>query len=370
MNGVLILGSKEYPFGTNTGEDPIPSGGMETYVDDLAPELSRLIKVVIVTRKFKQTPKYEKKGNITVFRVPWVKGKWFRNPTFNLVSFLKASGVIRQIDIIYSNGIVSGLAALKLARIFRKKAVYRPAGLVSKQYSFPIRQILYSLEKMLMKKSDAVVFHSDGEKRNAEEYFGLNLKNGHSILTGFPVDKFRKASKSGKDVRITSVARFVPVKGLDVLLKACPSLRGNYEVMMVGSGPEEEKLKRMAKDMGLEKKITFTGFRHDVPEILSNTDIFVISSHSEGLPTSLLEAMAAENACVVTDIGLPVENRKTGLIVKPGDSDALSRSVQNLVNDKSLREKLGKNARRFVLDNCTQKKAAEKHIQLFRRILG
>lgn len=377
MVKVLILGSKEYPFGTNSGDDIIPSGGMETYVDDLAPELSKLCKLTIITRKFRETDRCEKKGNITVFRVPWLKGKWLRNPSFNFFSFMSSPRFMRDADIIYSNGIVSGLAALKLGKLFRKKTVYRPAGIGFMQYNFPLKQMLFYLERIVMKKSDAVVFHSEGEKSNARKHFRLRLNHGHVILTGFPVEKFKNAKKPKKkpfnlknETVIATICRFVPIKGIEYLLEACANIDGAFKLLLVGSGPEEKRLRHLVAELGLENKVIFTGFRHDVPDILSVTDIFVVSSLSEGLPTSLLEAMAAGKACVVTDIGLPVDHMKTGLVVRPADSFALKNDIQALMKDKNLRKRIGENARGFVMRNCTQKMAAGRHLTLFKKVSG
>lgn len=369
----MVLGSKEYPFGTNMGDDPIPSGGMETYVDDLAPELSRLCRLVIVTRRFRGTKRRETKDNIEVVRVPWLKGKWLRNPTYNKMSFLVSLGLMRDADIVYSNGIVSGIAGLVLGRLFRKPNVYRPAGTGYLQYGFPLRQALYAIEKSVLSKSSAVVFHSEGEMRNARRNYGIPLRNGHVILTGFPVEEFAGVAPSQKAVHetvISTVSRFVPVKGLEYLIDACSLIGGDYRLLMVGSGPEEGMLRGRVKRHGIGEKVEFAGFRHDVPAILARTDIFVISSLSEGLPTSLLEAMAAGCACVVTDIGLPVEHMKTGLVVPAKDPEKLAKAMDMLIRKPTMRKELGRNAREFVRSHCTQKMAAESHMRLFRRLLS
>jgi len=377
MVKVVILGSKEYPFGTNRHEDPIPSGGMETYVDDLVPELSKLCKLVIITRKFRGTKSHEKLGNIEVLRVPWLKGRWLRNPSFNCFSGIAAMKCMRNTDIIYSNGIISGIVALKLGKLFGKKTVYRPAGIGFTQFGFPLRQLLFALEYFVFRHSDAVIFHSDGEKRNAQKLFGMPMKNGHVILTGFPVNKFRNLKKPKKkpfglknETVITSVCRFVPVKGLDLLLRAFAETTGKCRLLLVGSGPEEKRLRQFASKLGMKDKAIFTGFRRDIPELLTLTDIFVVSSLSEGLPTSLLEAMAAGKACVVTDIGLPVEDGNTGIVVEPGNAEALERAIEKLLLNPQLRKKLGQNAAKFVKENCTTDKAARAHMHVFREVLG
>jgi len=377
MIGVLILGSKEYPFGTNRGDDPLPSGGMETYVDDLVPELSKLCRIYIITRSFRGTRKKEVVGrNITVIRVPWERGRWLRNPSFNICSFAMSFRVAKNADIIYSNGIISGFFGMVLGKTLRKKSIFRPAGVGFAQYHFPLKQMLYALEKLVFRKSDAVVFHSDGEKSNAERLFGIKIRRGHVILTGFPVKKFsegdatmRKRLGIRKETVITAVSRFVPVKGLEYLVEACAMLDFDFRLLMVGSGPEEAKLRSLCRKKGIGDRATFTGFRRDIPDILAATDIFVVSSLFEGLPTSLLEAMASGKPCVVTDIGLPVADNETGIIVPHTDSRAISDALKLLAKNRGLRERLGKNAKKFVEENCTQEIAARKHLDLFRKLV-
>ncbi len=375
---ILVLGSKEYPFGTNRGDDPIPSGGMETYVNDLAPELSKLCSLTIITRKFAGTKRSERIGkDISVIRVPWVRSKWLRNPSFNLASFFKGLGLMRCMDVVYSNGIISGFFGMVLGKLFRKPSVYRPAGMGFTQFRLPLRQIMRALEKLVFSKSDAVLFHSCGEKRNARSMLGLRLDHGHVILTGFPVDRFKSGTKRlgaeflvKDEAVISAVSRFVPVKGLRYMIEACSRLKSDYKLLLVGTGPEKGALQKLSQDLGVDDRVIFAGFRLDVPDILAITDIFVISSLSEGLPTSLLEAMAAKKACVVTDIGLPVEHMRTGLVVRPKDPIALRDAIDTLINDGDLRKKLGRAAGRFVEAECTQEKAAKMHLEMFRKITG
>jgi glycosyltransferase involved in cell wall biosynthesis len=371
MIDVLVLGSKEYPFGTNRGDDPIPSGGMETYVGDLAPALSKRCRLIIVTRRFSASPVREVKGNIEVRRVRWMKGRWLRNPSFNLFSALSSARMARSVDIIYSNGIVSGLVGLMLARLCGKKCVYRPAGIAHLQQRFPVRQALLIAEKAVMAKSDAVVFHSEGEKRNAQSVFGLPLRSGRVILTGFPVEKFAAAGKKRENCACVTgtVARFVAVKGIEVLIEAFAFAGGKGRLILVGAGPEEGKLRELAVRLGISGSVEFTGFRHDIPQVLAGMDVFVISSFSEGLPTSLLEAMASGCACIVTDIGLPVRDNENGLVVRAGDAKALSSALKTLWGDAALRKRLGEKARRFTLENCTQELAAENHEKVFMSLL-
>jgi len=373
---VLILGSKEYPMGSNKGDDSIPSGGMETYIDDLAPELSKHCKLLIITRKFPGTKKHERLGNIEIFRVPYIKGKYFRNPSFNIFSFI-TSLHLKEIDAVYPQGLVASFFGCIISRLSGKPVVCRPAGIAYDQYMFPINRTLYFLMKKVYRRCDCVIFHSEGERDNFIKILGFRPKRSEIILTGIPVEKFSHKTKSTKktfgisekSTVIGFIGRFVEIKGLEYLVRAAHLLKNmDAKFMLVGDGPQTNQIKNLIESLGLEEKFVFTGFRRDIPNVLAAMDIFVISSVSEGLPTSLLEAMAAGKSCIVTDIGLPITNMETGLVVPPKNPEKLAHTIKTLIQDKKLREFLGKNAQEFTRENCTLEKAAKKHVEIFQSL--
>lgn len=377
---VLILGSKEYPMGTNKGDDPITSGGIETYVDDIAQELSRRCKLIIITRRFRGTKTREKIGDITVYRVPWVKGKYIRTPTFNFLAFFLSICLLikRKGDIIYSHGPIASFFGYILAKTFKKPLVCRPAGVAFPQWPFPFSRMFYIIEKSVYYKCDKLIFHSEGERKILETKLSTKFKNSRVIMTGFPVEKFlvkearlRDELKITKDaIIVTFVGRLAPVKGLEYLVRAVDMLKGeDLKVLLVGEGPEREKLEKLIERLDLKDKFLFIGFRRDIPRFLAITNIFVVSSTYEGLPTSLLEAMAARKACIVTDIGLPVEHMKNAIVVPPQNPEKLAEAIKSLIQDKDLRERLGENARKFAEENCTMESFVAKHLKVFNSVI-
>jgi glycosyltransferase involved in cell wall biosynthesis len=113
----------------------------------------------------------------------------------------------------------------------------------------------------------------------------------------------------------------------------------------------------------LEDRFIFLGFRSDIPKILGELDVFVLSSISEGMPLSVLEAMASGKAIVTTQCGgIPeiVDHGKTGLLVPPSDSSALAEAIGDLLSDRSKAERLGANAqlkfqKEFTLDGMIER---------------
>jgi glycosyltransferase involved in cell wall biosynthesis len=142
--------------------------------------------------------------------------------------------------------------------------------------------------------------------------------------------------------------------------------------VLIGSGPLEAALRHRSADLGLGDRSVFAGSRHDVLELLPGFDVFALSSRFEGLPIALLEAMATGLACVVTRVGgIPevVTDGRDGLLVEPGDPDALATALGKVLADDQLRADLGRRAADRSED--FQLSAAVRHIErVFLRALG
>lgn len=126
--------------------------------------------------------------------------------------------------------------------------------------------------------------------------------------------------------------------------------------LIVGEGPLENELKKYAENLNLSDHIIFTGFRNDVNKILPEFDIFMISSETEGLPLSVLEAFACQVPVVATSAGgtgEAVKNRETGMISPVMNAGALAENVLEVLNNPELAEKMKQNAFQLVKNNFT-----------------
>ncbi len=114
--------------------------------------------------------------------------------------------------------------------------------------------------------------------------------------------------------------------------------------MILGEGPLRPQLEHQVKTLHLEKHVVLPGFRDDVLSCIKGFDLFVMSSETEGLGTSLLDAMAAGKATIGTDVGgIPeaIEDRESGLIVPPNDPASLARAIVKLLKDDALAKRMG-----------------------------
>jgi glycosyltransferase involved in cell wall biosynthesis len=178
--------------------------------------------------------------------------------------------------------------------------------------------------------------------------------------------------------RVLCVGRLFPEKGQSVLLHAFARLaeRGvEAELGLVGYGPSEERLKRLAQDLGLSDRVTFAGAvgQDAVADHYRAASVFCLPSFYEGIPVVLMEAMASGRPVVATAVaGVRelVRDEETGLLVSPGRSDELADALERLLEDAALRERMGEAGRRYVADNYDIDAVTGSLEELFGRLLG
>jgi glycosyltransferase involved in cell wall biosynthesis len=164
----------------------------------------------------------------------------------------------------------------------------------------------------------------------------------------------RPGDADGRPVVLT-VARLDPQKGLRDLVEAA-ALVERAVFLIVGDGPERVALESQIEHRGLSERVRLLGFRSDIAELLAGCDVFVLPSLFEGLPLSILEAMAAGKPVVATRIGGnadAVVDRETGLLVPVADPAALASAITTLLQSPSLRQRLGAAGRARVEQQFT-----------------
>ncbi len=146
---------------------------------------------------------------------------------------------------------------------------------------------------------------------------------------------------------VGTVGNLTPKKDHDTMLRALVRLREqrpDARLVIIGTGPREEHLRRLARQLRIEDAVTLTGIRDDVPELLPAFDLFAMSSLHEGLSIALVEALAAGLPVVATRVGgIPevIGHEENGLLVRPSDERALAAAMSLIEGDELLR-------RRFV----------------------
>lgn len=178
------------------------------------------------------------------------------------------------------------------------------------------------------------------------------------------------------DIIIICTGRLVALKQVDMLIKAFDSLHKTFKsckLLIVGEGPEQASLEKMALDLQLDHYIFFTGFRQDVAHLLACSDIFVQCSTTEGLSRSILEAMATPLPCIVTDVGGNselIQSGENGYLIAVDKPQALTEKLQTLCNDAQLRNTLAKNSLAKISGTFSRHATFQQYIQLYTRQLS
>lgn len=172
------------------------------------------------------------------------------------------------------------------------------------------------------------------------------------------------------------VGRLHPVKGVDVALRALSLLKDEYGgrlfLRIVGIGPQKGYLIKLVSELGLEKRVAFLGYRHDVEELVHESDIVLVPSRYEPFGMAAAEGGAAGRPVIASRVGgltEIVEDGVTGLLFAMGDPRDLSQKILQLAKDKSLAEKLGENARKRISALFAPEVIAEKMVKIYREVL-
>jgi glycosyltransferase involved in cell wall biosynthesis len=175
---------------------------------------------------------------------------------------------------------------------------------------------------------------------------------------------------------VLNVARLLLRKGQPELLRAFRLVlqsRPDALLLIAGDGPDRRAIEKELARLDLGDSVRLLGSRNDIPALLHLADVFAFTSHYEGHGGALIEAMLASRPIVATDTPVhreSVDEARTGLLVPLGDAEALAAALIDLLSDRDRAARLGEAARADALERFTVRRAAEKHEELYLRLLG
>jgi len=284
----------------------------------------------------------------------------------------------RKIDVLHAHGYKSnfyGYAA-------------RPSGLplVATCHNWPGKTIFlrayYRLDLVVLKRFDKVVAVSE----KISESLRLSkippskicmIRNGIDVLNFRSRNESHQVGSTDQSkMRIGVVGRLVPEKGFHYFLHAAREILNRYpktEILIVGDGPQRAELESLVRDFGIGSQVVFVGVTDNMRSVYSSVDMVVLPSLNEGLPLVLLEALAAGKPVVATNVGgIPslITSGETGLLVEPRDVRALRDSVLHLLNDSSLRQKIGERGQKMVAEQFSAEAMADSYFKIYCELLG
>ncbi len=231
-------------------------------------------------------------------------------------------------------------------------------------YKNPVGKWVY----MAARKADAITVVSQSEYREVTQHLPSESPVSKNIQVIYNGVRDVYGTYGGvpipKKFTFCVVSRLVTDKGVGETIKAFTALHQEFpasQLVFVGSGPEEEKFKRQAKNI---PSIVFEGYRSDPLPFLASSHVVLQPTYHEGFSVALVEASMMKKPIIATKVGGNVEiiqDHNTGLLIQAKNPDSLHQAMRLLMQDAPLREKLAKNARqqyeeKFILDNIVKER--------------
>lgn len=274
----------------------------------------------------------------------------------NLKSFLNLNRYIKinKIDVIHCNTPSGGLLGRALKLLNKDVTViYTAHGFHFYPGQNRFFYFLYLfIEKILMSQSDVLIVINSDDFKAAQNHFkrdslkilyqdGVGIELNQGVIDCDSEDNRSQSQK--KITRIVCVGELNANKNHKVLIKSLTLLRDlEVEVLICGEGNEMEVLENLAHINGLSDKVKFMGYRNDIPNLLKQSDIFVLTSFREGLSRAIMEAMASGLPCICTNIRGNrdlIDHELGGYLFDPKNPEELARYIEILARNNDLRKK-------------------------------
>ena len=250
----------------------------------------------------------------------------------------------------------------------------------------PKQQVHRQLYRFASRWVSGLIVVSDQVKESAIELVGPRIRDRITVISngcdieqyGQPVDRAQVRSQLGlaADCRLIAVVGTLKkVKGHRYLIEAMSTLVPRYpdlHALLIGDGELKADLRLGVSELGLDRHVHFLGSRHDIPQLLAASDLFVLPSLWEGLSMALLEAMATGLPIVASAVSGTVQAIKPnegGLLVPPGDVQALASAIDQLLSAPERARSMGAVARQRVEAEFSASRQAREHMAAYHRAL-
>ena len=274
------------------------------------------------------------------------------NPVKDLKALKELLKVIKEFkpDLISTHSSKAGMLGRLAAKITNKPCLFTAHGWAfTEGVPEPNRSIYKVLEKIVEPLAVKIICVSENDRFLGTKT-GMSSDRLIKVHNGMPDISVNLIADTtiSNPVRIVMIARFDKQKDHTTLFKAFQDIP-NAQLELVGDGPNLEVMKELAINLGIIDTIKFLGYRSDIPQILSQAQIFTLISNWEGCPRTTIEAMRAGLPVIVSDVGGAAEaviEGVTGYSIAQGDVDSLHQKLLTLVSDSKLRQEMGNQARK------------------------
>lgn len=253
---------------------------------------------------------------------------------------------IEKPDIVHTHSSKAGIVGRIAAKLTNTPNVFTAHGWAFTEGVDEKKRKLYIfIERLVSKITNQIICVSNYDRNLALQNKVGDSRKNITIHNGVREQKNRNIVKNSTNVlKIIMVARFSPPKDYEMLIKSLMNVKGDFEAYFVGGGELLPSMQMLAANCNMDSKIKFLGERNDVDQLLSNSDIFVLTSNYEGLPISIIEAMSKSLPVIATNVGGVnelVDEGKTGYLIRRKDINGLTKKLQLLIDDENKRNEMG-----------------------------
>lgn len=302
----------------------------------------------------------------------------FSKQTFVAYNQLKELFSREHFDIVHTHTPVGGVLTRLAANRSRKEGTtvfYTAHGFhFFSGAPFMNWALWYPVEKAMSRKTDVMITINREDFERAKKFAKCEVE----YIPGVGVDLSRfSGERSGGDVRkefgipedsflLLSVGDLIPRKNQGVIIEALALLPRNVELLICGEGREASSLDELAKRIAVDDRVHFAGFRKDIETVMTECDVLVFPSKHEGLPVSVMEAMASRLPVIASSIrGIDPDlliDGESGLLLKSVDSEHIAEAVSRLMGSKEtgnrLADKAKKDVQEFAIDAIVERMAS------------
>lgn len=279
----------------------------------------------------------------------------------NLIAYNNLKEVVENnnIEVIHCNTPIGGMIGRLIGKRYKiDKVIYTAHGFHFYKGAPILNRTVFKLaEKLMARWTDAIITMNEEDYQAAKKFklkkngkifkvhgVGINLNDFNNVV----VDLYSKRKELGfyeEDILCISAGDLVKRKNYESAIKAiAKSKNEKIHYLICGRGPEKENLQELARELDVEDRIHFLGFRNDIKELMKISDIFLFTTLQEGLPRSMMEAMATGLPCIASNIRGNVDlirDSKGGFLCDSSDVKKISEKINYLADNKNLRKKMG-----------------------------
>lgn len=358
---------------------------MERVVDEVCRRVAQQGHVVrVFTFNTQRAPAYELVDGVHVYRAPATEltrlTRMQASVSLGLLPLAWRQARSRPPDVLHTHNLFffSTLAATVLQRLVKRPLVTTLHVGALSQLGGPSQVLASSYERTLgravISRSDRLIAVSSAVAEHAV-HLGARPETVRVIANGVDIQQFHPGTGPERGAfRIACVGRLIFNKGPQYLVEAAPEVLRSHpeaEFVFVGDGPLRAGLEERARQLGISRRLTFLGTRPDVASILQTCHILARPSLLEGMPLTILEAMACGLPVVATPISGTAElvrDGENGLVVRPADPASLARAILRLMDDEPLREAQGRRGRHLVENGFSWDAVAAQTLAVYREL--